>query len=123
MSNLGTQIDNLFKLKEKYKKAQAAADALDKEVKDATQALMNAMGEAGTAKAASKLGTVTVKPSVVPQVEDWEKFYAFIHKKKYYHLLERRPSATGCRELFEGGLKVPGVVPFTKHTMLFTAAK
>ena len=95
MSNLGTQIDALFKLKAKYKKAQAAADAIDEEVKAATQALMDAMGEAGTAKAASKLGSVTTKQSVVPQVTDWEAFYAYIHKKKYYHLLERRPQDPG----------------------------
>lgn len=123
MSKLDTQIDALFKLKAKHKKAQAVADEIDNEVKAATQALMDAMGEVGTGKAASKLGSVTVKVSVVPQVVDWEKFYAFIHKKKYYHLLERRPAVTGCRELFEGGNEVPGVTPFTKHTLLFTPAK
>ena len=41
-------------------------------------------------------------------VDNWDAFYAYIHRYKYYHLLERRPSVTGCRELLETKGKIPG---------------
>lgn len=123
MSNLGTHMDALFKLKAKHKKAQEAADAIKKEVTAAEEALMAQMLDAGVEKSTSKGGTISVSKSIVPSVIDWDAYYAYIHKNKYYHLLERRPSATGCRELFEMGKKVPGVEPVTKMGLRYTAAK
>jgi hypothetical protein len=58
---------------------------------------------------------VSITESVRPSVENWDDFYRFIHRHKYYHLLDRRPSVTGCRELFETKGNIPGVVPFTKR--------
>lgn len=123
MANIGTQIDALFKLKAKYKKAQEAADAVKTEITAAEQALMDAMRDDGIEKSTSKGGSISISKSLVPSVTDWDAYYAFIHKHKYYHLLERRPSATGCRELFEMGKKVPGVEPVTRMSLRYTAAK
>jgi hypothetical protein len=60
--------------------------------------------------------------TVVPQVTDWDAFYAYIKRTNYFHLLERRPTAAGCRELFETKGKIPGVVPFTKVGLSFRKA-
>lgn len=57
--------------------------------------------------------------SIVPQVTDWDAFYAYIKRSNYFHLLERRPASAGCRELFETKGKIPGVVPFTKVSLSF----
>ena len=123
MANLGTQMDALFKLKAKHKKAQEAADAIKRDVTAAEDALLAVLMEEGLPKAACKGGTISVSQSIVPSVTDWDAYYAFIHKHKYYHLLERRPSATGCRELFEMGKRVPGVEPITRMGLRFSAAK
>lgn len=58
----------------------------------------------------------TVEPlrAVYPHVEDWAVFGDFILENRYLHLLERRPTVTGYRELLLLGRDVPGVVPFTK---------
>ena len=123
MSNIGTQIDALFKLKAKHKKAQEAADAVKEQITAAEKDLMATMLDSGIEKSGAKGGTIVVSKSLVPSVTDWDAYYAFIHKTKFYHLLERRPSATGCRELFEMGKKVPGVEPVTKMSLRYTAAK
>lgn len=55
-----------------------------------------------------------IEPTTVPQVEDWDDFYGYIHKNKYYHMLERRPTVLACREVWELGKEIPGVNRFTK---------
>jgi hypothetical protein len=84
---------------------------------------MEQMDREGTTKGGGKSATVSASESVVPQVTDWEAFYKFIHRMKWYHLLERRPSVTGCRELFETKGAIPGVMPFTKRKLTFTSKK
>jgi hypothetical protein len=77
--------------------------------------LFEAMDKEGVTKTSSTKATASISTSVVPQVEDWDEFYKYIHKNKFYHLLERRPSAAGCREIMEGKGKLPGVVPFVRR--------
>lgn len=79
--------------------------------------LAEAQGEDVTKVAIKGVGTVSIEESVVPQAKDWDAFYKFIGRNKYYHLLERRPSVTGCRELWEMGKQVPGVEKFTKRSV------
>jgi hypothetical protein len=77
--------------------------------------LMEAMDKEGVTKSTGGAATASISTSIVPQVEDWDEFYKYIHKHKFYHLLERRPSAAGCREIMEEKKKLPGVVPFVKR--------
>lgn len=71
-----------------------------------------------------KTSKFKIAPSVVPVVspEDWDKLYKFIHRNKWYHLLERRPSVSGCRELWAQGKEIPGVGKFTKMKVTVTGA-
>ena len=75
------------------------------------------MDQQNITKSTGSKATVSISTSVKPSVEDWDAFYAYIHKNKYYHLLERRPSVTGCRELFDHKGAIPGVVPFTQRKL------
>ena len=63
-----------------------------------------------------------IAESEVPVVtsEDWDKFYKYIHRNKWYHLLERRPSVAGCRELWSQGKTIPGVGKFKKMKVTVT---
>lgn len=118
MSKIGTKIDQLHKLREQKRE-------LEEKIKDLTTAmdkieneLMAQMDSEGVTKSTGSLATVSITTSVKPQVEDWDAFYKYINRTKYNHLLERRPSVTGCRELFESKGKIPGVVPFTQRKLL-----
>lgn len=115
--NLGSAIDALWAKREKKREMEAKLKEVEAEIADSEALVMELMDKEGVEKTTGKKASVSITSTVVPQVEDWDAFYAFIHKKKFYHLLERRPSVTGCRELFETKGMVPGVVPFTKRKL------
>lgn len=122
-ATIGAKIDARMKLVEQKDELNAQLKVLQAQIDELEGALLTQMDKEGTTNAGGKLATTVVSESVVPQVEDWDSFYKFIHRLKYYHLLERRPSVTGCRELFEKKGAIPGVQPFLKRTLRFTSKK
>lgn len=117
MSTIGVKIDSLQKLREKKRKLEAGVKEVAEAMATLEKELMEQMDAEGVMKSTGKLASVSISESVKPSIEDWDLFYGYIHRNKYYHLLERRPSVTGCRELFEKKGKIPGVVPFTQRTI------
>lgn len=115
--NLGSAIDALWAKREKKREMEAKLKEVEAEIADSEVKVMELMDKEGVEKTTGKKASVSITTSVVPQVEDWDVFYAYIHRNKFYHLLERRPSVTGCRELFENKGKVPGVLPHTKRKL------
>lgn len=53
---------------------------------------------------------ITTKP--VPAVEDWDKLYEFVRKKKRFDLLQRRLNDEAVKEMWDRGEAVPGVGVF-----------
>lgn len=117
MSTLGGRIDQLHALREQKRTLEKQVQLLEETARELESQLIDEMDKQGVAKSTGKKATVSITESVKPSVDDWDAFYAYIHKNKYYHLLERRPSVTGCRELLELKGKVPGVVPFTQRKL------
>ena len=112
---IGQKIDMMFKIREKVRELEGEIKLLNVEKEELEAELLEQMDKEGVTKSTGGKASVTVSESVKPSVEDWDAFYAYIHRQKLYHLLERRPSVTGCRELFEKRGKIPGVVPFVKR--------
>lgn len=117
MSSIGASIDKLFALREKKRAHEKSISDIEKEIAVMEIDLMLLMKAEGVDKATGKKASVSITTNIRPNVIDWDAFYAFIHRRKYYHLLEKRPSVTGCRELFETKGMIPGVVPFSKETL------
>ena len=117
MSTVGAKIDSLHALREEKRLLEEQVKAKAQEIDLAENELIEQMDQQNISKSTGSKATVSITTSVKPSVEDWDAFYAFIHKNKYYHLLERRPSVTGCRELFDTKGAVPGVVPFTQRKL------
>lgn len=120
-ATLGRLIDNLQMLKHRKKQILAEADEVQKQIDTAETALMAAMELQQVKKSTGHLATASIVESVVPHVQDWDAFYDYIYRNKYGHLLDRRPSTSGCRELFETKGVIPGVVPFTKKSVRTTS--
>jgi hypothetical protein len=55
---------------------------------------------------------VQVTESLVPVVEDWPKFYAYIGRTKSYELLNRAVNRASVQERWEAKKQVPGVGVF-----------
>lgn len=117
MSTVGAKIDALHALREDKRQLEELLKAKAQEIDFMENELIELMDQQNISKSTGTKATVSITTSTKPSVEDWDAFYAYIHRNKYYHLLERRPSVTGCRELFDTKGKIPGVVPFTQRKL------
>lgn len=117
MSTIGAKIDQLHALREQKRALEEQIKQLSGQMDVLENSLIEQMDAEGVSKSTGNSATVSISTSVKPSVDDWEAFYAYIHRFKYYHLLERRPSVTGCRELLETKGKIPGIVPFTQRKL------
>lgn len=69
---------------------------------------------------AGKVCRVSVETKPIPQVKDWDKFYAHIVKNKSkggFALLNRAVNAVAVKEIWESGKTVPGVDKFNAVTL------
>jgi hypothetical protein len=112
---IGELTDKLHQIRERKRAAEEVVKAIDEEYKAAELKLMEAADAQKTGTGKGKLASFSIGESVLPQVTDWDAFYKYIYKNKFGHLLERRPSVTGCRELFDTKGAIPGVEKFTKR--------
>lgn len=122
-AGIGAKIDTRQALCEDKKCVEALLKKLQEQIDAVESSIFEHLDREGTTNGGGKTATVTVGESVVPNVTDWDAFYKYIARMKYFHLLERRPSTTGCRELFETKGAIPGVVPFTKRRLNFSTKK
>lgn len=124
---IGQLLDQLAE----HRKNKADLDAKVKEVEGVINNLkleiLNALQSAGMTKASGKSLTVSIKQEVVPNVTDWDSFYAYIKKNNYFHLLQRRVSTAAWRELHEQlsakKKEVPGTEAFVKVDLSITTLK
>lgn len=66
-------------------------------------------------KAGGLSANVTVTESDQPNVKDWDKFYEYIIENNAMHLLQKRATATACRELWEMKEEIAGVEKFVQR--------
>lgn len=116
-ASLGTLIDQMHSLREKKRELEASIKDLEGQATLLETQIMDGMAEQGLEKMSGTVGTVSITSSTVANVTDWDAFWAYIHKMKYGHLLQRRVSDPAYRELLESGKKVPGTEPFTKKRL------
>jgi hypothetical protein len=119
---LGPQIDALFDLREKKREHEAAAREIEEIIEAKSIVIMAELNAQGLDKATGHKARIGISVSVVPQVEDWDKFYAFIRRNNAFELLERRPSAGAFREhaAARRDKTVPGAVPYVKRKLSLT---
>jgi hypothetical protein len=115
--SIASLVDQLFALRAKKQEQADLLKAIEAEYKALETTIIDRMAEEGAEITGGKQATASVNKIVVANVEDWDAFYAFIHKHKYYHMLERRPAVAAFREMLELKGEVPGVVPFVKTNL------
>lgn len=113
----GAMIDKMWELREKKRALEASIKDLDGQIADVESQLMEDMEANGVDKMTGKAASVSISSTVVANVEDWDKFLAWIYKTKNGHLLQRRVSDPAWREMTEIKGVVPGTQPFTKKRL------
>jgi hypothetical protein len=114
---IGSTIDKLNDLREVKRKLEAQVGEVEAEYKT-LEALLIAKFEAeGTDKGTGRNASASISRSVVGNLTDDTKFFAYVKKTGYFHLLQRRLSAPAVRELFDKGVKIPGCEPFEQKRL------
>jgi precorrin-6x reductase len=112
--DLNGLIVELVRLREAKKAAKKAVEDIEEAQEKVKLRYRQALESLGIREAQNVTHSAAITEVTVPQVKSWEALYDYIHANKYYHLLQRRPSTTGCEELFAQGIEIPGVEKFTK---------
>lgn len=120
---LGDCIDRLIELQDRIKDTETTALAIRREYDALENYLLDTLPKTQLEGAAGKSGTIKIKRSVVPNVVDWDKVYAYIKKNDAWELLHRRISITACKERWDNKKDVPGVETFTKVGLSVTKSK
>lgn len=116
-ATIGTLIDKMWKAREEKRELEAKVKEAEEAIRDLEDQLMERMEAEGTDKAAGTKASVSISASVVADVQDWDAFWPYVAKNKYWHLIQKRVSDPAYRELLDMGKKVPGVQPFTKRKL------
>ena len=103
----------LFELKAKKKELNEKLSDLNKEIFATESDLLRKMQDADLYDLGTENGRVYRQQKTVPKVVNWDQFYDYIYREQAGHMLERRPSVTACREMFDEGISIPGVDPHT----------
>ena len=120
---IGAKITALTKLKTKKSKLEEQLKAIKAEIAELDAGIIIDLDASELVKSTGGTATVSIREAIKPKVDDWDLFYGFIYKKKYGHLLDRRPNVMGCRELFESKGKIPGVSPIVVRTLAYSRSK
>lgn len=114
---LGAATDKMWALREEKRKLGVEEKRINEELTALEATIFGLLDSQDTRKAEGKKASVSIGEAVVGNVEDWDALWAWIAKTKNFHLVQKRVSDPGLRELWALKKTVPGVQPFTKRTL------
>lgn len=109
--------DLMYTLDKERLALDKASEELKKKVAQLKEHIINTLPASEATGVAGKLVRVCIVPKERPNVEDWDKFYAFILKQSkkdpgVWALLQKRVGDAAVKEYWEAGKDVPGVGHF-----------
>lgn len=117
LTSLGGTIDTLYDLRQQKVEAEKVVKAIEEQIVALNEALLARLDEEETTKGAGKKASASITTAVVGSVTDWEAFWAYVAKKKYFHLIQKRTSDPALREIWDKNQAIPGVEKFHKRTL------
>jgi len=115
--SLGSLVDQMWAAREERRKLEEDAKRISEKIEELEKAITEKMDSEGITQTKGARASVSITSSVVADVQDWDTFWPYVAKNKYWHLIQRRVSDPAYRELLDAGKKVPGVQPFTKRKL------
>jgi len=115
------RVDMLYAVEHnELKKAKAEAAAIENLTKKLRQWFIQEYKDDDAQGVVGKTAKLELKPKEVAIVEDWDKFYAHIAKKKEFDLLNKAVNSKAVGERWENDKEVPGIGRFTKKSISLT---
>jgi len=116
-TNMAECADRYYTLQKKRYKAQAAVKVLAEEENALEEWIIVKLPVSKATGIAGKIARISVDKKEIPQVKDWPKFYAYLHKNKAYDLLNRALNAKAVKERWAAGKTVPGTDKFIRKVV------
>ena len=122
---VGKMIDQLASIRDKKRKADAVVKEFEEQYKLLEAQILQEMAAQGLDKGSGKTATASLGEEVVADLQDWDKFTAWLAKTKHFHIFQRRFSNPAYRELvaLSKGRGIPGLVSFTKTKLNLRSLK
>ena len=108
-TTLGEMIDTLYEMRATRIDKQRVVDDMKVHERTLKDDIITALKKQKLAGSKGAVATASISKSTEPVAEDWKKTYAYIKKNDAFHLLHQRIASTAWRELYEAGVKVPGI--------------
>lgn len=116
-TNMAVCADRYYTLQQKRYKAQAVVSALAEEEHALGDHIIQRLPTSKATGIAGKLAGIAIEKKEIPQVKDWQKFYAHILKTKSFDLLNRAVNAKAVKERWAAGKTVPGTDKFIRKVI------
>tara|TARA_R100000935_G_C2833379_1_gene166539 strand:- start:518 stop:883 length:366 start_codon:yes stop_codon:yes gene_type:complete len=108
-------INELIKARADVKDAIAGLNTELKEInrtkEELDYQLLTKLDEQGLSRTANGDASVSINQDTVPEVTDWDAFYAYVLEQKDFSLLQKRVSSLAYKELLKLGEQIPGLQP------------
>ena len=114
---IGPLIDKMLTIKDQKSELAKQIKTLTTEYEDLEKQLMLRLYDEGTTQSRSRSATATISEIVIPTIDDWGAFEAYVVENEALYLLEKRPAGAAFRELIQQGESIPGLKPFTKQSI------
>jgi hypothetical protein len=95
---------------------------VDAQLYENESTLLDALDSAGLEHAKVDGVAVSISEQTMPNVENWDAFYAFIKENDAFYMLQRRVSTGPYREMLQMEQVVPGVEPYTQRKVNMRSA-
>lgn len=107
----GACVDLLYRARERRLEMQRETERVEKLEKQLQEHFINTLSADSTGLA-GRVARVQIEPKVIPTVEDWDRFYAYVGRTRSWELLQKRLGEGAIKERWEDGKEVPGVGRF-----------
>lgn len=109
---LAAAADMLYTIRTKRLLLQKEVEAYQKQETELRERLIAELPKGDATGVQGKLCRVSVITKARPNVENWDKFYAYVKKTGNFDLMQRRLSDAAVKERWENNKEIPGVGRF-----------
>ena len=99
--SIGSIIDEMYATREERRELAKEDKILKATYDELDASLVSALEATGQTSGASDIATASIKKTIVADVQDWDRFHAWLKRTNRLYMLERRPAQAAFREFVE----------------------
>lgn len=111
MKTIGEWIEELAALKREKAAKDEELKAINLQILSVEREIFDALDAQEITRSEGASASVSIVTSTKAEVIDREAFDEYVLESRNIHLYEKRVNSAACRELFERGEMIPGVLP------------